>query len=72
MSQVVGEIMLNISAELRPEVRMKLEDLEQLGHVDTLQETVSQSSHISAGLDNIIAVGCCCVWRLDERNVAAN
>ena len=71
LAEVVSEIMLDVRCKLCPEVGVEFEDLEETRHVDALEETVSQSSHISAGLDHI-RVGDIARWRLDERDVTAH
>ena len=57
LPQVVGQVVLDVIGELVPELGVEPEDLEQVRHVDTLEEAVGQGPDISAGLDNIGGLG---------------
>ena len=65
LPEVVGEIMLDVVSELLPEVRVEPEDLEQVGHLDALEEAVGQRLHVRAALDDGGGAG-------GDGNVAAN
>ena len=57
LSQVEGEIVLDIVGELLPELGVELEDLEEVGDVETLEEAVGERTDICAGLDNTGGTG---------------
>ena len=52
LSEVVGEIMLDVVGKLVPEVSVEPEDLEQVRDLDALQEAVGEGLHVSAALDD--------------------
>ena len=65
LPEVVGEVVLDVVSELVPEVRVEPEDLEQVGHLDALEEAVGQRLHVGAALDDGGGAG-------GDGNVAAN
>ena len=77
LSQIVGEVVLDISAELLPELGVKFQNLEQLRNMDALQEAVCQGSNICTRFDNLCRVG---DWvgssvvnvGVSQRNITAN
>ena len=52
LPEVVGQIMLDVVGKLLPEVGVEPEDLEEVGHLDALQEAVGQGLHVGAALDD--------------------
>ena len=52
LPEVVGQIMLDVVGKLLPEVGVESEDLEEVGHLDALQEAVGQGLHVGAALDD--------------------
>ena len=77
LSQIVGEVVLDISAELIPELGVKFQNLKQLRNMDALQEAVCQGSNICTGFDNLGRIGDC-VGGISvdvgacQRNITAN
>ena len=66
LPQVVGQVVLDVIGELVPELGVEPEHLQQLGHVDTLEEAVGEGPDIGTGLDNIDRL------RSDQGNVTSN
>lgn len=53
-SQVVGEVMLNLTDELLSVLGVESEDLSQPLQADVLQVTVRQSLHVGIGLYHLL------------------
>ena len=66
LPQVVGQVVLDVIGELIPELGVEPEHLQQLGHLDKLEEAVGEGPDIGTGLDNIGRL------RDDQGNVASN
>ena len=66
LPQVVGQVVLDVIGELIPELGVESEHLQQLGHVDKLEEAVGEGPDIGTGLDNTGRL------RSDQGNVTSN
>lgn len=56
LSQVIGEVVMDVGAEPAAILWVQLEDLPQGPHTDVLQVTVSQRLHICICLDHLAVV----------------
>lgn len=54
LSQVVGEVVMEVGAELAAVLRVQPEHLPQSPHADVLQVTVGQRLHVCVGLDHLV------------------
>ena len=66
LPQVVCQIVLDVIGELITELSVEPEDLQQVRHVNTLEEAVGEGPDISTGLNNIGGL------RGNKRDVASN
>lgn len=54
LSQVVGEVVVDVSAETAAVLWVQPKDLPQRPDTDVLQVTVSQRLHVRVGLDHLV------------------
>ena len=66
LPQVVGQVVLDVIGELVPELGVEPQHLEQVGHVDALEEAVGEGSDICTRLGDIGG------FRDGQRDVAPN
>lgn len=57
LSQVVGEVVVDVRVEAAAVLRVEPEDLPQSPNADVLQVTVGQCLHIRIGLDHLVMCG---------------
>lgn len=54
LSQVVGQIVVDVGAETAAVLRVQLKDLPQSPDADVLQVAVGQRLHVGVGLDHLV------------------
>lgn len=56
LSEVVGEVVVDVGAEAAAVLWVQLEDIPQSPDADVLQVTVGQRLHVSVGLDHLVVL----------------
>lgn len=54
LTQVVGEVVVDVRGEHTAILRVELQHLPQAAHADVLQVTVGQRLHIGVGFDHLL------------------
>lgn len=56
LSEVVGQVVVDVGAEAAAVLRVQFEDLPQSPDADVLQVTVGQRLHVCIGLDHLVVL----------------